>query len=64
MDDNTDVENIITNIGAKNFTAAESNFNSALDDRVQIALDQAKVRIASKIFDDTAVETEEDEDQS
>jgi len=49
----------------QNFTSAEKQFNDMIGDRLQDALDQAKVKIAQSIYGgeaDDMVEPEEDED--
>jgi len=50
----------------QNFTSAERQFNDMIGDRLQNALDQAKVKIAQSIYggeiDDMVEPEEEDED--
>ena len=60
MDEN-EIEDFVTNIQDKNFTAAEANFNNAISSRIDTALDQAKVRVASQIYNDVDVESEEED---
>jgi len=56
------VEDLVKAIEAEDFNTAETQFNDLIGDRLQDTLDQAKVRIASTIFDQEESEDVEDED--
>jgi len=56
------VEDLVKAIEAEDFNTAETQFNDLIGDRLQDTLDQAKVRIASTIFDQEESEDFEEED--
>jgi len=58
-----DINDFIDAIQSKNFTKANSQFDTMVNDRLQTTLDQAKAKIAGQIYngeeeesDDTSVE--------
>lgn len=51
IENNNPIEDLLNSIEAQDYTSAESHFNSLIGDRLQDTLDQAKVRLASSIFD-------------
>lgn len=56
------VEDLVKAIEAEDFNTAETQFNDLIGDRLQDTLDQAKVRIASSIFDQEESEEVENEE--
>lgn len=48
----TSINDFINAIEKQDFTSAEKDFNDLLGDRMQDALDQAKVKIASSMYND------------
>lgn len=55
------IEDMIDSIQQGDFNNAESHFNDLIGDRLQDALDQAKVRVAQSIYGDSEVEDAIDE---
>lgn len=55
------IEDMIDSIHQGDFNNAESHFNDLIGDRLQDALDQAKVRVAQSIYGDSEVEDAIDE---
>lgn len=56
----SDVNSLIDNILAKDFTAAESAIGDLLGSRAGDALEQEKVNVASSLFDDVEVDDNDD----
>jgi hypothetical protein len=57
------ISDFIDAIANKNFTSAEKQFGDMVDDRMQAALDQAKIDVANRIYNDqTEIKDDEDED--
>jgi len=52
----TSIGDFIDAIQAKKYTDAENQFKDLVGDRLQDALDQARVKIASQIYNDQEVE--------
>lgn len=61
IENNNPIEDLLKAIETQDYTSAESQFNDLIGDRLQDTLDQAKVRIASGIFN--GEETEEDSEE-
>lgn len=59
IENNNPIEDLLKSIETQDFNAAETQFNDLIGDRLQDTLDQAKVRIASSIYNG-----EESEDTS
>lgn len=55
------IADMIDSIQQGDFNNAESHFNDLIGDRLQDALDQAKVRIAQSIYGESEVEDAIDE---
>ena len=55
------IEDMIDSIQQGDFNNAESHFNDLIGDRLQDALDQAKVRVAQSIYNDSEIEDAVDE---
>ena len=55
------IADMIDSIQQGDFNNAESHFNDLIGDRLQDALDQAKVRVAQSIYGDSEVEDAIDE---
>jgi len=55
---NSAIKDLIKSIEDKNFTQAEYQFNDMVGDRLGDVLDQAKVKLAGKIFNGEDPETE------
>jgi hypothetical protein len=58
IENNNPIEDLLKAIETQDYTSAESQFNDLIGDRLQDTLDQAKVRIASGVFNG-AEESEE-----
>jgi hypothetical protein len=58
IENNNPIEDLLKAIETQDYTSAESQFNDLIGDRLQDTLDQAKVRIASGVFN-SAEESEE-----
>lgn len=50
IENNNPIEDLLAAIETQDYTSAERQFNDLIGDRLQDTLDQAKVRIASGIF--------------
>ena len=61
IENNNPIEDLLKAIETQDYTSAESQFNDLIGDRLQDTLDQAKVRIASGVFNG-AEESEESEE--
>jgi hypothetical protein len=57
--ENQGIHDFLNSVSSKQYSAAESQFKDLLDDRVQTALDQTRIRLANNIFNATE-ESEED----
>ena len=57
----TSIDDFINAIEKQDFTSAEKNFKDLVDDRMQDALDQAKVKVASSMYNDEEPEEVEAE---
>ena len=55
------IADMIDSIQQGDFNNAESHFNDLIGDRLQDALDQAKIRVAQSIYGDSEVEDAIDE---
>lgn len=51
-ENNVSIEDIVTSIDGKNFNDAGNALKGLLDARAQEAIDQRKVQVASKMFND------------
>jgi hypothetical protein len=60
IENNNPIEDLLRSIESQSYTDAEEKFNDIIGDRLQDTLDQAKVRIAGKVFN--ASQELEDED--
>jgi len=60
--DSKPIEDLLKAIQDHNFTQAERHFNDIVGDRLQDTLDQAKVRIASAMYNEPEPEEDEEED--
>ena len=58
IENNNPIEDLLKAIETQDYTSAESQFNDLIGDRLQDTLDQAKVSIASGVFNG-AEESEE-----
>ena len=58
------IQDMIGSIETGDYNNAEKQFNSLVGDRLQDALDQAKVRIAQSVFGEEEVEAAIDEVES
>lgn len=56
----TTINDFINAIEKQDFTSAEKNFSDMIGDRMQDALDQAKVKIASSMYNDEEPEEPEE----
>ena len=54
------IDDFIKAIEKQDFTSAEKDFNDMIGDRMQDALDQAKVSVASKMYNDEEPEEPEE----
>lgn len=66
IENNNPIEDLLNAIETQDYTSAESQFNDLIGDRLQSALDQAKVRVAASIYggeesDEEEVDTGEEE---
>ena len=59
----TTVNDFINAIEKQDFTSAEKNFNDMIGDRMQDALDQAKVKVASAMYNDEESEEVEEPEE-
>ena len=64
IENNNPIEDLLKSIETQDFNAAETQFNDLIGDRLQDTLDQAKVRIASSIYDGAEEEEEVDIDET
>lgn len=62
--DKQEIEAFLDALQQSNFNQAEKHFKDILGDRVGSALDQAKVKIAGKIYNDTEEEEEISDEES
>jgi ribosome assembly protein YihI (activator of Der GTPase) len=59
IENNNPIEDLLNAIETQDYTSAESQFNDLIGDRLQSALDQAKVRVAASIYDGEESDEEE-----
>lgn len=59
IENNNPIEDLLNAIETQDYTSAESQFNDLIGDRLQSALDQAKVRVAASIYDGEEFDEEE-----
>lgn len=57
----TDIEEFISAIQQQNFNQAKSHFDSILDDKMNDALEQEKMNVASQIFNGGSEEVDEED---
>lgn len=58
---NDPIKDMIDAIAAKNFNQASDTFNSLISDKLNTALDQERVNVASQIFNDDEDDDEEED---
>ena len=58
----TNIEELIDAIAAKNYNQAKNHFDSILGDKLNDALEQEKIAVADKIFNDASEEEDFDLD--
>lgn len=63
IENNNPIEDLLKSIESQDYTSAESQFNDLIGDRLQDTLDQAKVRIASSIFNGEEPEEESESEE-
>ena len=61
-ENNNPIADLLKSIEGEDFNTAETQFNDLIGDRLQDTLDQAKVRIASSIYNGEEPEQEESEE--
>jgi hypothetical protein len=61
----TEIVDFLNNVTTKNFVEAEKQFSELLNDKLATRLDDEKIKVASKVFnnvsDDVEPETESEE---
>jgi len=61
----TEIVDFLNNVNTKNFVEAEKQFSELLNDKLATRLDDEKIKVASKVFnnvsDDVEPETESEE---
>jgi len=61
----TEIVDFLNNVTTKNFVEAEKQFSELLNDKLATRLDDEKIKVASKVFnnvsDDAGPETESEE---
>lgn len=61
----TEIVDFLNNVTTKNFVEAEKQFSELLNDKLATRLDDEKIKVASKVFnnvsDDAEPETESEE---
>lgn len=57
------IDDFIKAIEKQDFTSAEKDFNDMIGDRMQTALDQAKVNVASQMYNDEEPEEYEEPEE-
>jgi len=62
IENNNPIADLLKSIEGEDFNTAETQFNDLIGDRLQDTLDQAKVRIASSIYNGEEPEQEEREE--
>jgi hypothetical protein len=62
IENNNPIADLLKSIEGEDFNTAETQFNDLIGDRLQDTLDQAKVRIASSIYNGEEPEQEESEE--
>ena len=62
IENNNPIADLLSSIEGEDFNTAENQFNDLIGDRLQDTLDQAKVRIASSIYNGEEPEQEENEE--
>jgi len=56
------IADFLNSVEGQDFVSAERQFNDMIGDRLQNALDQAKVKIASRLYNDEELDDEPDEE--
>jgi hypothetical protein len=64
LDPNAPIVDLIQAIRQKEFNNAEDLFRSAIDNKINDQLDQARAKIAGQMFNDAEPEYEEEEENS
>lgn len=62
IENNNPIADLLKSIEGEDFNTAETQFNDLIGDRLQDTLDQARVRIASSIYNGEEPEQEESEE--
>ena len=62
IENNNPIADLLNSIEGEDFNTAETQFNDLIGDRLQDTLDQARVRIASSIYNGEEPEQEESEE--